>query len=141
MPSTYYLFVYGSLRSGFKNPAYEYISHFFELIGVARAKGKLYDMGQYPAAVPGGENHYLVGELYRIKDEHEFSWAFGQLDDYEGLDMEPGETPEYRREITEVEFQEKKFQAWIYWYNASTEGCPIIESGDVLKYIQDKTQI
>ena len=47
----YPLFVYGSLLSGFKSQAYEYISRFFNLVGKAKVKGKLYDMGDYPAAI------------------------------------------------------------------------------------------
>jgi gamma-glutamylcyclotransferase (GGCT)/AIG2-like uncharacterized protein YtfP len=34
----YKLFVYGSLRSGFRSPAYEYITRFFHLIGEAVVK-------------------------------------------------------------------------------------------------------
>ncbi len=140
MSSTYYLFVYGSLRSGFKHPAYEYISRYFVLLGDAQVKGNLYDMGDYPAAIPENGDHYIIGELYRIKDEAEFSWALAQLDGYEGTDMEPDEKPEYRREITEVECQGQKQSAWIYWYNSDISGRPRIASGDVLKYLEEKKQ-
>ena len=51
----YQLFVYGSLRSGFKSPAYDYISRFFSLVGDAKVKGRLFDMGSYPAGVPSAE--------------------------------------------------------------------------------------
>ena len=46
----YKLFVYGSLRSGFRNPVYEYLTKYFHLMGEAVVKGKLYDLGEYPAA-------------------------------------------------------------------------------------------
>src|SRR5690349_24119379 len=98
MTSVYQLFVYGSLRSGFKSPAYEYISRFFRLLGEARVRGKLFDMGSYPAGIPTAENQFIQGELYRIREEHEFSWAIGQLDDYEGVTVEPDEVQLYRRE-------------------------------------------
>jgi gamma-glutamylcyclotransferase (GGCT)/AIG2-like uncharacterized protein YtfP len=80
---SYYLFVYGSLLSGFQSPAYDYIRRYFTLISPAKIKGKLYDMGDYPAAVPATEDLFITGELYLIKNEPEFSWAMGQLDDYE----------------------------------------------------------
>jgi len=95
----YPLFVYGSLMSGFKSPAYEYISRFFNLVGKAKVKGKLYDMGEYPAAIPTNDDGFIQGELYQIKNEAEFSWAIGQLDDYEGVTPEPGEEQLYRREL------------------------------------------
>ena len=50
--TVYNLFVYGSLRKGFQSNAYEYISRFFTLVGNAKVKGRLVDMGTYPAGVP-----------------------------------------------------------------------------------------
>ncbi len=137
-PGVYQLFVYGSLRSGFRSPAYEYISRFFDLIGVARVRGKLFDMGSYPAGVPTHDNHFIVGELYRIRQEPEFSWAIGQLDDYEGVSVEADEVQLYRREITEVYLDGKITHAWIYWFNGDTSGRPAIASGDMLQYLQQK---
>jgi gamma-glutamylcyclotransferase (GGCT)/AIG2-like uncharacterized protein YtfP len=90
----YHLFVYGSLRSGFHSPAYEYISRFFDFVGNGRVKGKLYDLGSYPGGVPTKDDAYIIGELYHIRDESEFSWAMAQLDDYEGVDAEAGELPQ-----------------------------------------------
>jgi gamma-glutamylcyclotransferase (GGCT)/AIG2-like uncharacterized protein YtfP len=132
------LFVYGSLRSGFKSPAYEYISRFFTLLGDARVRGKLFDMGSYPAGIPTAENQFIQGEIYRIKEENEFSWAIGQLDDYEGVTVEPDEVQLYRREITDVFMNGQVTQAWIYWYNGETNGRTMISSGDMLEYIRQK---
>jgi gamma-glutamylcyclotransferase (GGCT)/AIG2-like uncharacterized protein YtfP len=132
----YHLFVYGSLRSGFRSQAYEYISRFFTLVGDARVKGILFDLGTYPAGVKTNEEKYIIGELYRIRDEGEFSWAFGQLDDYEGVNEEGSETPLYRREITEAHIDNKIIPAWIYWFNGDTSGKPVIESGDLLHYLR-----
>ena len=130
----YPLFVYGSLMSGFKSPAYEYISRFFNLIGKAKVKGKLYDMGEYPAAIPTNDDGFIQGELYQIKNEAEFSWAIGQLDDYEGVIPEPGEEQLYRRELSSILIDDKIITAWIYWYNGSIAGKPVIASGDVLSW-------
>ena len=130
----YPLFVYGSLLSGFKSPAYEYISRFFNLTGKAKVKGRLYDMGEYPAAIPVNEDVFIQGELYQIKNEGEFSWAIGQLDDYEGVTPEPGEEQLYRRELSSIIMDDKIITAWIYWYNGSVAGMPVIASGDMLSY-------
>jgi gamma-glutamylcyclotransferase (GGCT)/AIG2-like uncharacterized protein YtfP len=133
----YHLFVYGSLRSGFKSTAYEYISRFFNLITDAKVKGKLYDLGEYPAGLPADENAFIIGELYVIKNEHEFSWAIGQLDDYEGVTTEPGEVQLYRRELTDVFYNDKIQKAWIYWYNGDVSGKPAIASGDMMEYLKN----
>lgn len=137
-PETYQLFVYGSLRKGFNHPAYQYISHFFELTGPARVKGQLFDMGEFPAAVPCMDDRYIVGELYTLKNADEFGWAIGQIDDYEGVVTELGEIPLYRRATTTVECNGYTSQAWIYWYNGDVSGHPVIESGDVLEYRAQK---
>jgi len=137
-PGVYQLFVYGSLRSGFKSPVYEYISRFFSFVGDAKVKGKLYDLGEYPAAMPTDDESYIVGELYTAKNPQEFSWAIGQLDDYEGMSVEAGETPLYVRKVSTVFLNEQSFDAWVYWYNGSVEGKPEIEGGDVLEYLKNK---
>jgi len=137
-PGIYQLFVYGSLRSGFRSPAYEYISRFFHLVGDAKVKGKLYDLGSYPAGIPTHDETFIIGELYVIKEENEFSWAIGQLDDYEGVNVESDEMQLYRREITEVYINNQVTHAWIYWYNGDISGKAIVASGDILKYMQEK---
>ena len=132
------LFVYGSLRSGFRSPAYEYISRYFILVGTARVRGKLFDLGIYPAGIKTNDNTFIVGELYTIKNENEFAWAIGQLDDYEGVTVEPDEVQEYRREITEVHFNNSITHAWIYWYNGDVSGKKLIQSGDMIEYMGRK---
>ncbi|HET6765893.1 MAG TPA: gamma-glutamylcyclotransferase family protein [Chitinophagaceae bacterium] len=137
-PEIYQLFVYGSLRSGFRSPAYEYISRYFDLVGAAKVKGQLFDLGTYPAAKPSDQNKFIIGELYRIRNEKEFGWAIGQLDDYEGVDVSFDEIQLYRRDVTEVYIDDKITKAWIYWYHGDVSGKPIIESGDVLQYLDQK---
>ena len=137
-PKVYHLFVYGSLLSGFKSPAYEYISRYFNLVSPARIRGKLYDLGEYPAAVPTNDEVYITGELYLIKNEPEFSWALGQLDDYEGVTVEPGEAKLYKRELTTVYHNDESTMAWVYWYNSDVNNKTVVESGDILQYHKQK---
>ena len=132
------LFVYGSLRSGFQSHAYEYISRFFTLVGPAKVKGRLVDMGAYPAGIPTDEAHYIIGELYQIKNANEFSWAMGQLDDYEGVNAEEEHERLYGRAVTEVIAGEMTLEAWIYWYLGDISGQPVVESGDILQYMAGK---
>jgi gamma-glutamylcyclotransferase (GGCT)/AIG2-like uncharacterized protein YtfP len=135
-PGIYQLFVYGSLRSGFHSPAYEYISRFFHFIGEAKVRGKLFDMGIYPAGVAADDNSFIIGELYCINEENEFPWAIGQLDDYEGVTVEADEMQLYRRAVTDVQVGDHMTPAWIYWYNGDTGGRTAIVSGDLIQYLQ-----
>lgn len=134
------LFVYGSLRSGFRNPAYDYLTCHFQLIGEAVVKGKFFDKGDFPVAVPVSNEHFIHGELYELNQESEFVWVFGQLDDYEGVNVEPEETPLYRREPVTVYLNGTETRAWIYWYNGNTASLPELPIGDVMKYLQLKNK-
>ncbi len=134
------LFVYGTLRSGFQSPAYSYISRYFTLIGEAKVKGRLYDLGDYPAAVPVEEDYFIIGELYKINHPDELPWAMAQLDDYEGLNIEPGETALYQRLVTTVYYADQVTLAWAYWFTGDVSQKPVIDSGDLLQYIQQKNK-
>jgi len=137
---TYQLFVYGSLRSGFRNPVYQYLTQYFHLLGEALVKGQFFDNGTYPVAIPTDKEHFITGELYVINNNAEFAWVMKQLDDYEGLNVEAGEQPLYRRELVEAYQQGQTSVAWIYWYNQPVQGMTLIETGDVLKYLKEKNK-
>ena len=139
----YKIFVYGSLREGFQHPAYQYISRYFSFVSAGRIRGILYDMGEYPAAMPCAEDNFIVGELYEIKNEEEFAYAIEQLDDYEGLcpEEQEGETALFKRIITDVYLNNNEItKAWVYWYNRDVNGKSVITSGDVLEYFLAKNK-
>ena len=133
-PNIYRLFVYGSLRSGFHNSVYAYISRYFIFDGMGAVQGNLYDVGEYPAAIPCTEDHFITGELYHISQVEEFDWVMEQLDDYEGLLVEPGGNPLFRRETVNVLFNNTTVIAWMYWYNREITNEHRIESGDYVAY-------
>ena len=134
-----HLFVYGSLRKGFQSPFFDYIKNHFTYVADGKVKGCLHDLGEYPAAVPGPDCK-IVGELYVAHTPADFNWAICQLDDYEGVYPEEGEPALYRREVTHVYHEGGETPAWIYWFNGSVAGKPIVESGDVLEYLRNKKQ-
>ncbi|MBZ4189670.1 gamma-glutamylcyclotransferase family protein [Niabella beijingensis] len=133
-----YLFVYGSLLSGFKSPAYEYMARYFELVGPATASGTLYDLGDYPAAIPDNSGRTITGELYRIRSKHELSYALAQLDGYEGLNPEAGETADYKRELCSIRRNDEQVEAWVYWFSHEIKDKPVVESGNVLDYLNSR---
>ncbi len=116
---TPFLFVYASLRSGFKSPAYAYITQFFKLVGEAEVDGQFYLLNNIPVAVPSAKGK-ITGELYALNDNDMFNWAMCQLDDYEGVNVEPGEIPKYRRDLVTSQKDGQPVKAWIYWYNLPT---------------------
>lgn len=132
------LFVYGTLRSGFHHPAYEYISKHFTFVSEAKVRGLLYDLGDYPAAIPTSEDNFITGELYELKEAGEFEWAIEQLDDYEGLNPAQGETELYKRELAEAFYDNQSVHAWMYWYTGDISGRSLIPSGGIFDYMTDK---
>lgn len=134
-----YLFVYSSLMKGFKSREYDYISQYFCFVSNGKVKGILSDLGHIPVATPSSEGHFIKGELYQIKNTEDFSFAIGQLDDYEGVRPEADEIQLYKRELTTVyKEDESAVNAWIYWYQGDVAGKPVITSGDVMEYIRSK---
>jgi gamma-glutamylcyclotransferase (GGCT)/AIG2-like uncharacterized protein YtfP len=111
------------------------------LVGDAKVKGYLYDMGNYPVAAPTHDEAFIVGELYVLNNENEFSWAMAQLDDYEGINADEGEVAMYRRERVPVFINDATVDAWVYWYTGEVSNHPIVASGDVLQFIQQKSKI
>lgn len=101
-------------------------------------RGKLFDMGNYLAGVAANDDNFIIGEMYYANNENEFPWAIGQLDDYEGINVEEGEVQLFRRELTEVYINDQTTQAWIYWYNGDVSGRKVITSGDIIQYLQQK---
>ena len=133
-PSIYRLFLYGTLRSGCHLPVYSYISRYFIFDGVGTVQGNLFDLGEYPAAMSCTEEHFITGELYHIAQIEEFDYVMEQLDDYEGLLVEPGGIPLFRREPVNVLFKNSTVISWMYWYNREITNQPRIESGDYVAY-------
>lgn len=132
---TDYLFVYSSLLRGFSTAEYEYVSRFFDLVGPAKTKGKLTIINNIIVGTPTDQNIFIKGELYKIKESDQFSFAIGQLDEYEGVHPEPPQEPLYRRAVTTaVSGGGTETTAWVYWYNGDVEGLPVLQSGNVLDF-------
>lgn len=133
------LFVYSSLRKGFQQATYDYITEFFSFVSTARVEGLLSDLDNIPVATNGVKGSFIIGELYQLKKNVNASYVFAQLDDYEGLVMEHGEEALYRRELTTVFSDDGSVsEAWVYWYNGDVKGKPTIISGDVFEFMESR---
>ena len=136
------LFVYSSLRKGFHQKSYHYLTRFFHFEGMATVKGILSDLEGLPVATPSTEDFFIKGELYKLKKEYDFSYVFAQLDDYEGIIPDVDEEVLYRRELAKVYKEDGTVtDAWIYWYNGDVNGRRRIVSGDVLEFLSSKKNL
>lgn len=78
------VFVYGTLRLGFTNPAARRLHSRGEFLGVANVRASLYDCGRWPG-ITRGEGR-VRGELFRVSPQ-----LLRYLDAWEG--------PAFRREL------------------------------------------
>jgi gamma-glutamylcyclotransferase (GGCT)/AIG2-like uncharacterized protein YtfP len=133
-----YLFVYGTLRTGVGNPVRKEIMYDVELIGQSVIRGKMYDIGRYPGAVPGADKEpaSIIGEVLKMTHPKK---VLRILDQYEGFDPEMPERSEYRRDLIAVQLPNgKEVMAWVYWYNLPVVGKRRIRNNDYLDYLKTK---
>jgi len=127
------VFFYGTLMSGFKRPGRERLNSMLTPLGRGSIRAALFDMGFYPAAVPGGDAQ-VTGELHRMIDAEV---VLHELDDIEGFRPEEPDTSLYVRAETLVTLEDGRTEtAWTYFYNAPLGSAPRIESGDYLDYLK-----
>jgi gamma-glutamylcyclotransferase (GGCT)/AIG2-like uncharacterized protein YtfP len=118
------VFVYGSLRRG--DSAHARLRAGAVRLGPATIRGRLYDLGPYPAARPSRRPCERVhGERYRLTRPA----ALAALDMYEGCDPAGGAANEYRREAVPVECAGRRCDAWVYWYARSQRGARRLPAG------------
>jgi len=126
----YRVFVYGTLLVGEANHhvAAPYLQH----IQPGKVKGRLYDVGSYPALVLGGEE-VVVGEWLTVTEE-----GIKQMDLLE--DYEEGRANnEYER--VWVKDCEQDIEGYVYIYAPEKVAIlPRIQSGSWREYRQAKTR-
>lgn len=121
------IFVYGTLMPGFSNYRV-YLEGKTEKELPATAKGKMYDVGSFPAVVDGDRN--VKGYLIYIKSNCEK--ILKSLDELEGC--------LYTRNIVEVSLENGETEfAWIYRWVLSTDSLVEIPSGDWALYTSTPT--
>lgn len=135
-----YLFVYGTLRKSFDSPIHKKIAGSAEWIGSAFIQGKLFDIGDYPGALPStkSEGSKIKGELIRVNDEEK---VMKILDEYEGFDRDNPNNSEYSRRMEQVTLENGEgVMAWVYWYNGSVQGKNMIADTDYLNYLKNRSR-
>jgi gamma-glutamylcyclotransferase (GGCT)/AIG2-like uncharacterized protein YtfP len=127
-----HLFVYGTLMStaagALGKGMRERLQREGQLLGPATMRGRLYDLGRFPALVDSDNPADLVhGEVFAL---HESGKSFAWLDRYEGIDPgQPGHN-EYQRVERSVRLAcREEITAWVYLYRKSVVRAPRIAAG------------
>ncbi len=133
------LFVYGTLRPdaacAMGHEARVRLQRESQLLGAARARGTLVDLGDYPALTTG--NNSVVGALVQLRDPlATLIW----LDEYEGVTgaltdqyvrVRQPVIPEIDRPVQSC--MQAWVQAWVYVLKHRATAAPAIASGNWLK--------
>ncbi|HKK44462.1 MAG TPA: gamma-glutamylcyclotransferase family protein [Balneolaceae bacterium] len=133
-----YLFVYGTLLHDANHPQSNILKRYGKAKGKAVFRGKLYDVGSYPAAIASkDETDEVFGEVYKLTRPE---FVFEKLDIYEGYFPGKIEKSDYiRKKVTISCFEEETtLKAWTYLYNKSVDKLPPISNGKYLDYLRSK---
>lgn len=128
-----YIFIYGTLKREFHNDVFASIEKDIEFVGESTIHGKMYDIGDYPGAIPDAKSK-IKGEVFKLKKPRK---VIHLLDEYEGY--YPGKLThsEYLRRKERINLEGKKnVTAWIYWYNDSLENKHLIRHQDYVNYLK-----
>lgn len=126
------IFFYGTLMTGFNRRLRIGVDSKLRYVGRGSMRAMLFDLGIYPAAVPG-EGH-VWGELFET-DEPELVLA--GLDSIEGYRPGDPEHSLYTRVQSPVTLEDgRTLQAWVYFYNAPLGQAAQILSGDYRRYLE-----
>lgn len=123
-----FLFVYGTLRTGFDGAMARRLRTEARHVGIAHAKGGLYRVDGYPGLAPGSEG-VVTGDLFELKDA---AFTLSWLDDYEECSPAYPAPQEYRRVMVQVKGEAGPVMAWAYIFAHEVDGLARIESGDFL---------
>jgi len=110
-----YIFVYGTLRKDVGIEMYHVLARHARFVKDAKFQGRLFDLGDYPGAVPSDDPRDVVhGEVYALEPSVRDA-VLASLDDYEGCSP-GGEAPsEFRRESVSVTLDDgSSVSSWIY---------------------------
>jgi gamma-glutamylcyclotransferase (GGCT)/AIG2-like uncharacterized protein YtfP len=129
------VFFYGTLMSGFNRRLRTGIDPKLAFVGRGSIQAALFDLGIYPAAVPGDGR--VRGEVFETDDPVS---VLAGLDSIEGYRSEDPERSLYTRVQTPVTLDDGQVvDAWVYFYNAPLGQAMRIPSGDYLQHLeQDK---
>jgi len=121
------LFVYGTLRNESIQQYVPQVAAYLQLVTKGFVYGKLFDAGEYPAAVKHNETK-LYGEVLAIRPD-KLNEVWKVLDEYEDYHVQSPEQSLFIRTITAVFTDNgEQLSANIYWYNNNTEHLQVIAS-------------
>ena len=126
------VFFYGTLMAGFDRRGRMRIDPMLRYVGRGSILGALFDLGIYPAAVPGTDSR-VWGEVY---ETDEVEAVLAALDEIEGHLPDDPDHSLYQRTLVKVTLPGgRAVDAWVYFYNAPLGQARRIATGDYLAHV------
>jgi gamma-glutamylcyclotransferase (GGCT)/AIG2-like uncharacterized protein YtfP len=124
-----HLFLYGTLRPDLARGELAALVQPLRSLGQATMRGRLYDLGPYPAAVlDDAADSQLVGQVVALPDDPAL---LARLDAYEGFDPHRPAESLYLRVRREATLGDGRvLDCWVYAYNRHPGAAPQVPSGD-----------
>lgn len=120
-----YLFAYGTLRPDCAPAEIAAAVARLRPVGHGFLRGWLYDLGDYPGAIPDPASpHRIAGAIFRVPEEPDL---LCQLDEYEGFDPQSPGTSLFVRVLQAVELAGgSTLNCWVYVFNRDPGDAPIL---------------
>ena len=126
------VFFYGTLRTGFTRRPQLGVDLKLTFLGHGAIEALLFDLGLYPAAVPGDGR--VRGEVFETDDPMS---VLTRLDAIEGYRQTAPDQSLYIRTHVPVTLEDgRTMTAWVYFYNAPLGQASQILSGDYLEHLE-----
>jgi len=123
-----HFFFYGTLIPEYAPEHLREVLAGFHLLGEGWLPGTLYDFGNYPGAVfDDSSPANVVGRVYMGSSDDLLLAELDRFEGYDQLSPAEGEYSRKRRNVTRD--NGGVVECWMYDYNWSTEGFPIIADG------------
>lgn len=137
-----FLFAYGTMiHKPLEEQVQIAMDRYTEHVDHAWVHGELYDLGDFPGAIPqepGPAAGRVMGRILRLHDARRF---FRVLDEYEEVDFQLSHSGTFRRDRADAHpfsRPNRPIECWIYWINRVGSSAPRIESGDWIHYVESR---
>jgi pyruvate carboxylase len=127
------LFVYGTLRRGF--PMHSELQKLnAPFAGKGRIAGALFDLGDYPGAVPSSSiGADIEGEVYELKSPARQLAVLDKIEEFDS--SRPSKSLFVRRRATVRLDNGRRIRAWVYFLPKRPTRAQIIPSGDYAELV------
>jgi gamma-glutamylcyclotransferase (GGCT)/AIG2-like uncharacterized protein YtfP len=128
-----FLFTYGTLRPDLWPAALRRILPELRCLGTATVRGRLYDLGPYPAAIlDAAADERIRGEVLELPPG---TSVLSVIDTYEECCPADAAESLFLRLRCDAEFADGRvLNCWIYVYNRDPGSVPLVPDGDYLRW-------